>query len=83
MSKILRHLSILEWKWNEGSCCVYITTVIIVAVNYASFNMWQFWTTILVLPFLMTIAEAKAPHTNDGPFLALIGCGFLSAIFLI
>ena len=67
----------------EGSSCVFITTAIVVAANYHAFNTTQFWITFSILPFLMTIGEAKAPHTNDGPFLALIGCSFLSAIFLI
>ena len=67
----------------EGSACVYLTTLIVVAANYNTFNMAQFWITLALLPFMMTIAEAKAPHTNDGPFLAMIGCGFLSAILLI
>ena len=67
----------------EGSSCVFLTTVIVVAANYNAFTVTQFWLTVVILPFLMTIAEAKAPHTNDGPFLALIGCGFLSAIFFL
>jgi hypothetical protein len=67
----------------EGSFCVYITTVIIVAANYVNFKTKGFCITISLLPILMTIGEAKAPHTNDGPFLALIGCGFLSFIFLV
>lgn len=66
----------------EGSACVLLTTFIIVAANYNAFNPTQFWITFCILPFLMTIAEAKAPHTNDGPFLAVIGCGFLAAVFL-
>lgn len=66
----------------EGSSCVFITTLIVVAANYKSFNTNQFWVTFTVLPFLMTIAEAKAPHTNDGPFLALIGCSFLTLVLL-
>lgn len=66
----------------EGSSCVFITTLIVVAANYKSFNTNQFWETFTVLPFLMTIAEAKAPHTNDGPFLALIGCSFLTLVLL-
>ena len=67
----------------EGSSCVFLTSIIVVAANYAAFSKVQFWLTVVILPFLMTIAEAKAPHTNDGPFLALIGCGFLSAIFFL
>lgn len=55
----------------------------VVIANYHAFHTLQFWITLTVLPVLMTIAEAKAPHTNDGPFLALLGCGFLSAMFLI
>ena len=66
----------------EGSSCVFITTLIVVTANYKSFNTTQFWVTFSVLPFLMTIAEAKAPHTNDGPFLALIGCSFLTLVLL-
>ncbi len=67
----------------EGSACVFITTIIVVAIYYNVFSKTQFWITILLLPPLMTVAEAKAPHTNDGPFLALVGCSFLSAIFLL
>ena len=65
----------------EGSACVYIVSLITVACNYHTFTLTQFCLTITLLPFLMTIAEARAPHTNDGPFLALIGCGFLSIVF--
>jgi hypothetical protein len=68
----------------EGSSCVYITTLVVLALYYKSFETpFRFWITIIILPFLMTIAEAKAPHTNDGPFLALVGCSFLSAVFLL
>jgi len=67
----------------EGSFCVYITSVIVVAANYHAFSTMQFWLTVTILPFLMTIAEAKAPHTNDGPFLALFGCGFLTLMFFV
>ena len=67
----------------EGSSCVLITSFIVIAANYKAFNATQFWITFSILPFLMTLAEAFAPHTNDGPFLALVGCGFLTAVFLI
>lgn len=66
----------------EGSACVFVTTLVVVAVNYGTFNLTQFLVTLFILPFLMTIAEAKAPHTNDGPFLALIGCSFLTLVLL-
>ena len=67
----------------EGSACVYLTTLIVVAEKYNAFKMEQFWITLALLPFMMKIAEAKAPHTNDGPFLAMIGCDFISVILLI
>ena len=66
----------------EGSSCVFFTTAIVVAIFYNTFSSNQFWVTISLLPLLMTVAEAKAPHTNDGPFLALIGCGFLTLVLL-
>ena len=67
----------------EGSACVYIVSLITVACNYHTFTLTQLCLTITLLSFLMTIAEAKAPHTNDGPFLALIGCEFLSIAFFV
>jgi dolichol kinase len=67
----------------EGSSCVFITTLVVVAIYYKAFGTNQFWISLSVLPILMTIAEAKAPHTNDAPFLALVGCSFLSAVFLL
>lgn len=68
----------------EGSSCVFITTLVVVAIYYNTFSTpLRFWITLSLLPLLMTIAEAKAPHTNDGPFLALVGCSFLSAVFLL
>lgn len=67
----------------EGSSCVFLATVFAVGICYNEFTKTQFWITVTILPFLMAVAEAKAPHTNDGPFLALIGCGFLTAVLLI
>ena len=67
----------------EGSSCVLLTSFAVISANYHAFGTTQFWITFSILPFLMTIAEAKAPHTNDGPFLALVGCGFLTAVFLL
>ena len=45
--------------------------------------MAEFWITLALLTFMMKFAEAKATHTNDGHFLAMIGYGFLSEILLI
>ena len=51
----------------EGSSCVFLATVFAVGICYNEFTKTQFWITVTILPFLMAVAEAKAPHTNDGP----------------
>jgi phytol kinase len=34
-------------------------------------------------PVPTDLKESKAPYTNDGPFLALVGCTFLSLVLLL
>jgi len=57
----------------EGSACVFIATIIIVAFFHAAFTPGQLIAAITVLPLLMTLAEAFSPHTWDTPFLFLVG----------
>ena len=65
----------------EGSACVFISSIIFVSLLWYTFaNAWQFWVAMLVLPPLMTYAEATSPHTLDTPFLMGLG-GF--ALFVI
>ena len=56
--------------------CVFITALVLVIIEYTLgiFSNGQFLYLVMTLPFYMTLAEAFAPHTNDGPFLALVGC---------
>jgi phytol kinase len=53
----------------EGSLCVYIVSVLTVIILYNSFSFMQFLLAIVVVPILLTLAEAWAPHTWDTPFL--------------
>jgi dolichol kinase len=57
----------------EGSACVFITSILVVIAYYAYFSQPQFVVALLLVPFLMTLAEALSPHTWDSPFLVLVG----------
>ena len=64
----------------EGSACVFITSVIVVALYYAHFSQIQFIVALTLIPIIMTVAEALSPHTWDSPFLYLVGYVSLYAI---
>ena len=57
----------------EGSACVLITGLIVVAMHYEYFTMTQFVLSMLLVPLLMTLTEAYSPHTWDTPFLMFTG----------
>jgi hypothetical protein len=61
---------------------VFATTVVALLAERGEFTGCQFWFLMFVMPHWMTLTEAYAPHTNDGPVLALVGCGLLSFVFL-
>jgi len=67
----------------EGSACVFITSILVVAFHFAYFTQPQFIVALVALPFLMTLAEALAPHTWDTPFLFFVGYSSLFLISLI
>ncbi len=67
----------------EGSACVLITSIITVAAYSAYFTPWQLAAGLVIIPLLMTIAEAFSPHTWDTPFLFLVGYLALFAIVQI
>lgn len=60
-----------------GSACVFFTTIIVLCVEHEQFTRGQLVFLLFTMPFWMTVTEAIAPHTNDGPFLAAMGCGLL------
>ena len=57
----------------EGSACVLITGLIVVAMHYEYFTITQFVLSMLLVPLLMTLTEAYSPHTWDTPFLMFTG----------
>jgi len=67
----------------EGSLCVLLTSVLFVGIFYADFHtLRQFWTAVAVVPLLMTVVEATAPHSMDTPSMMIIGFSALYAIIL-
>lgn len=65
-----------------GSFCVFATTVVMLALNHDEFSSSQLVFLYSMLPYWMTMTEALAPHTNDGPFMNLVGCMLLAAAYL-
>ena len=64
----------------EGSACVFVTGIVVVAALHGLFTTPQFIAALLIIPPAMTLAEARAPHTWDTPFLFLVGGLILLAI---
>ena len=64
----------------EGSACVLVTSIVVVIAFGQLFSPAQFWVTLALLPVLMTLAEARAPHTWDSPMLFLVGGTVLLAV---
>jgi phytol kinase len=67
----------------EGSACVFLTSVIVVAFFKSSLGQIQFWPALICLPLLMTLTEAKAPHTWDQPFIYLASGAFLLVTHMV
>ena len=58
----------------EGSACVLASGMLAVLVMRSQFDREaQFLLALLLVPVLMTLAEAWSPHTWDGPFLYGVG----------
>ncbi|MEN8210428.1 MAG: hypothetical protein ABFR31_01810 [Thermodesulfobacteriota bacterium] len=57
----------------EGSACVFITSIIVIFFFKTYFSPAEFICALIVIPIVMTLAEAFAPHTWDTPFLFFIG----------
>lgn len=64
----------------EGSACVFLASIIVIAIFHASFSQMEFITALVVIPALMTLVEAFSPHTWDTPTLLLAGYGALYGI---
>jgi dolichol kinase len=57
----------------EGSMCVAIATISATIAMHESFTSQQFYVALALLPIVLTITEAKSPHTWDNPFMHLTG----------
>lgn len=65
----------------EGSACVFSFTMLACCIAYPAYdNASQFIFMLLVLPVAETLAEAKAPHTFDGPFMQLVFIAVLAVM---
>lgn len=64
----------------EGSACVFVTAVLVTIFFRDAFTTTQFVAALIALPVGLTLAEARAPHTWDTPFLFGAGGGLLLAI---
>lgn len=69
----------------EGSSVVFITAIILIIFFKDNFSTNQLIVTLLTYPILVTLTEAKSPHTWDTPFLFLSGniCMILITQFIL
>ncbi len=64
-----------------GSACVFVTTGIAILVFQHYFTAIQLLMALLIVPALITLAEAFSPHTWDSPLIYAAGGGALIIIF--
>ncbi len=57
----------------EGSACVFLTSVVVIAAHHSYFSNLQLVVALAVIPLVMTLAEAFSPHTWDSPLMFLVG----------
>ena len=57
----------------EGSAFVFLTSLITIVLFMSSFTWIQFIIALLAFPIVMTLTEAKAPHSWDNPFIFAVG----------
>lgn len=57
----------------EGSACVFITSIVVVILFGSLFSTSQFIIALITFPIIMTLVEAKAPHSWDNPILFAVG----------
>lgn len=66
----------------EGSAMVTLSTIVAFVVFRYLFSGGQFMLLIMVMPFLMTVTEAWAPHTWDNPFLYLMAGSVIYVVMM-
>ncbi len=65
-----------------GSACIFVTTFIAILAFYSYFSSLQLMAALLLVPILITLAEAFSPHTWDSPFIYAVGGISLIGIFI-
>jgi phytol kinase len=61
----------------EGSLCVFCVSIISLVIFQGMFSTGEFLSLMIFLPIVMTVTEAKAPHTLDNPLMFLTGSGVI------
>ena len=64
-----------------GSACVFVTTCIAILAFQHYFTITQLVVALLIVPALITLAEAFSPHTWDSPLIYAKGGGALIMTF--
>ncbi len=64
----------------EGSLTVFICSIATILFFKSHFDQVQFIIALIILPVIVTLTEAKSPHTWDSPLIFLV-CGV--SLFLI
>lgn len=67
----------------EGSACVYFASLAIIAAHHVHFTLPQLTVALVVVPVVMTLAEAFSPHTWDTPLLLFAGYAVVFGIAMI
>ncbi|HLP13516.1 MAG TPA: hypothetical protein VK177_16390 [Flavobacteriales bacterium] len=67
----------------EGSACVFLTAVLTIFLFHSHFTQTQFIVALCVVPVISTLAEARAPHTWDSPFIFFFTGITLAGIYMI
>lgn len=67
----------------QGSLCVTFFSIVSVLIYYNDFTKASITFSLLVLPIVMTLTEAKSPHTWDNPILLLVGNSLMVAAYYI
>ncbi len=67
----------------EGSACVFAAGVLVVLGHAAYFTTVQLVAALVAVPVVMTVAEARAPHTWDTPYLFGAGGATVIAVLVV
>jgi dolichol kinase len=57
----------------EGSATVFVTSLVVLMLGHAQLQPSELLYVLLLMPALLTLTEAFAPHTWDNPFLYAVG----------